>query len=377
MLKQHFEAKQLSTLLKNLRSKKATGTLKIALQTKGESNQKPYTLVLSNGKICYGGTSIAERDEFIKILAKKINPKISSLAIKVALEKSTDSNSVTEVLHNLVRIRMLTWEKIEALVRRQVLSILEYTLPGSGEIEFDSKIECDLCFGEDCHALEWSSLKLGLNERQQRWKALAPTIPSAEAIPNLSAQPLSQINDRAVRQHLEKWVDGKRSLTEIAKQLDKDPLIVARSYFNWVQMGWASFGQIDQTITIKSENRPTVLSVDDSPVVQVTMKRILGDHYNLLLASNGVEALNLLNHNEVSLLLLDLTMPDIDGLEMCKTLRSIPKFHNLPIVMVTARDGLVNKMKGQIAGTNRYLTKPFDGEELLSIVSEFVNCGNS
>ena len=70
-------------------------------------------------------------------------------------------------------------------------------------------------------------------------------------------------------------------------------------------------------------------------------------------------------------------MPDMDGLEVCKTLRSIPKFRALPIIMVTARDGLVNKVKGQIAGTNRYLTKPFDAEELLSVVNEFVDCGNT
>lgn len=69
-------------------------------------------------------------------------------------------------------------------------------------------------------------------------------------------------------------------------------------------------------------------------------------------------------------------MPDIDGLEMCKTLRSIPKFRNLPIVMVTARDTLVDKMKGQIAGTNRYLTKPFDTEKLLAVIGEFLGNGN-
>lgn len=58
---------------------------------------------------------------------------------------------------------------------------------------------------------------------------------------------------------------------------------------------------------------------------------------------------------------------------MCRTVRSIRKFHDLPIVMLTARDSLVDKMKGQIAGTNRYLTKPFDKEKLLEVVGEFID----
>jgi twitching motility two-component system response regulator PilG len=84
-----------------------------------------------------------------------------------------------------------------------------------------------------------------------------------------------------------------------------------------------------------------------------------------------------MNQKQISLLLLDVTMPDIDGLEMCRTVRSIPKFRHLPIIMLTARDGFFDKVKGQIAGTNRYLTKPFDAEKLLEIVSEFVGDGNT
>ena len=75
----------------------------------------------------------------------------------------------------------------------------------------------------------------------------------------------------------------------------------------------------------------------------------------------------------MDLLLLDVTMPDIDGLQMCKTLRSISKFKDLPIIMVTARDTLVDKMKGQIAGTNHYLTKPFTNDQLKAIINKYIH----
>jgi twitching motility two-component system response regulator PilG len=70
-------------------------------------------------------------------------------------------------------------------------------------------------------------------------------------------------------------------------------------------------------------------------------------------------------------------MPDIDGLDFCKTIRKIPKFKDLPVIMVTARDGFVDKLKGQIAGTNKYITKPFQPEELLEIVNKYITVGST
>ncbi len=373
MIQHQFKSKQLSILLKNFIIKKPRGTLKIVPKVNDKSTERPYTLVFNNGGITYGGMNIPQRDEFAKILVQKVNPKISPVAVKVATKKATDPTSVRQVLNYLVHIRMLTWEQVETCIREQILRVLEYLLPHSGSLQFNDTLECDLCFGKDNHVMELSSLIESLKERQQKWEALTPTIPSADAIPCLVTTTLPQINKPAVRQHLEKWVDGKRSITEIAQQLDKDPLSIASFYANGVQMGWITF---DRKTLIEYNNRPTILSVDDSPIVQATMKRILSPRYNLLLASGALEALNLLNQKPISLLLLDLTMPDIDGLHMCKTLRSIPKFKHLPIVMITARDGLMNKIKGQIAGTNRYLTKPFDPEQLLNIVGQFVNQGH-
>jgi twitching motility two-component system response regulator PilG len=79
-----------------------------------------------------------------------------------------------------------------------------------------------------------------------------------------------------------------------------------------------------------------------------------------------------MNQKDIRLLLLDVTMPGVDGLEMCRTVRSIPKFRDLPIVMLTARDGFVDKIKGQIAGSTQYLTKPFHNDKLIEIVEKYV-----
>ncbi|MEO1182119.1 MAG: response regulator, partial [Cyanobacteria bacterium J06636_28] len=70
--------------------------------------------------------------------------------------------------------------------------------------------------------------------------------------------------------------------------------------------------------------------------------------------------------------LLDVTMPDIDGLELCRTIRGIGRFRDLPIIMLTAKDGVFNKIRGQIVGSTHYLTKPVERSKLLEILDKYV-----
>ncbi|MBD1925812.1 response regulator [Trichocoleus sp. FACHB-90] len=121
---------------------------------------------------------------------------------------------------------------------------------------------------------------------------------------------------------------------------------------------------------------PAILVVDDSPVMQTLLKKALEKKYKVLLADNAVDALSAIYHQPIEILLLDVSMPGVDGLELCRTIRSLPQFHHLPIIMLTARDGVFDKVQGRIAGATEYLTKPFDVEQLRQVVGSFVksNC---
>jgi DNA-binding response OmpR family regulator len=116
----------------------------------------------------------------------------------------------------------------------------------------------------------------------------------------------------------------------------------------------------------------TILAVDDSTVMQGLVKQALGKEFRVLVTDNAVDALSMIYHEQISVLLLDVSMPGIDGLELCRTVRSLPQFHNLPIVMLTARDGAFDKVQGRLAGATEYLTKPFDAEKLRLVVGKFV-----
>ncbi|MGD1903119.1 MAG: PleD family two-component system response regulator [Geitlerinemataceae cyanobacterium] len=126
-----------------------------------------------------------------------------------------------------------------------------------------------------------------------------------------------------------------------------------------------------------SPNPPTVLTVDDSPVMQKTIQKILGDTYRVLCVDNALDALNTIYKESILVVLLDVSMPDIDGLEVCRTIRNLPQFADLPIVMVTARDKAFDRVQGKMAGATEYLTKPFSPETLRQVVDRYASAASS
>jgi twitching motility two-component system response regulator PilG len=333
-----------------LQSKGISGSLQINAQINPDQKNRTRVLVWQKGKITYGAANLPDNLTFTKKLVQQFKPSMSETALSFVKEKITDLRSLRAILELLCKVRVLTWEQIESFARTQAAITLEQLLPHAGQFQFTPAVEFDITYGEDRHWIELSVLKQDVALRQQEWASLGTFIPSMEAVPRRGENSIQidtdPIGDRNVKQHIQQWIDGKRSLIDIAEQLDKDPLQIARSYMTWVEAGWIAFNN-NNNKTIEKKELATILAVDDSPIIQTLVKRALSDRYNVLLAGNAVDALNLLNQKPVALLLLDVTMPDIDGLEMCRTLRSIPKFQNLPIVMLTARDTLIDKMKGQ------------------------------
>lgn len=371
-----YQVGQLLDLLGDLQEQCVSGAIYIAPTLNSSRSPKSYVLILQDGQIIYGGLKIPDdNQELAQIIGSRCHHKMASTAIKYARQKLKNSSSFRDLLEQIVRIRVFKWEEIETTVHAQIVQVIERTLPYPGQLQLDSTVQFDLSYGEDGHGLDWSRLMQDVTMRQQAWAALAPVIPSIDAVPQLSPRGLQAVTDSRAQQHLQEWVDGVRSLIDIAEQLDQDPLELARSYMAWVASGWVAFegnALATQVISTTEEQLPIVLSVDDSLIVQTTIKRTLVDRYHVLLASNAVDALKVIDTTPIALLLLDVTMPEIDGLEFCRTVRSFPKFKNLPIIMLTARDRFSDKLRGQIAGATHYLIKPVEPNQLLDIVNKSV-----
>ncbi len=121
------------------------------------------------------------------------------------------------------------------------------------------------------------------------------------------------------------------------------------------------------------EGRTLVLAVDDSStvrkVVNLTLER---NGYRVMTAADGMEALALLNDHTPHLILLDITMPRMDGYQVCKVIKQNPYTKSIPVLMLSGNDGFFDKMKGKLAGATDYLTKPFKEEALLAALKKHV-----
>ena len=116
---------------------------------------------------------------------------------------------------------------------------------------------------------------------------------------------------------------------------------------------------------------PTVLVVDDSPtvrkIVQMTLQR---EHIKVITAADGLSALTSVADNMPALILLDIQLPRMDGYHICQIIRKNLQFRQIPIIMLSGKDGLFDKMRGRLAGSTEYITKPFDSAELVRTVKK-------
>ncbi len=119
------------------------------------------------------------------------------------------------------------------------------------------------------------------------------------------------------------------------------------------------------TLYNSMNNKSCVLIVDDQEVGRETLELLLApEGYQLAFATCGKEALNKAEKIIPDLILLDVVMPDMDGLEVCARLRAHPKLAEVPIILITAFNDRVSRSRGIDAGADDFISKPFDGDEL-------------
>src|SRR5499425_106444 len=111
----------------------------------------------------------------------------------------------------------------------------------------------------------------------------------------------------------------------------------------------------------------TVLVVDDSPVnIQVVVRTLDGTGHRILVATNGKSAVEIANRIHPDLILLDVMMPEMDGFEVCRTLKTNPATRDIVIIFLSALGEVADKVAGLELGAVDYITKPIQAEEVLA-----------
>ena len=117
-----------------------------------------------------------------------------------------------------------------------------------------------------------------------------------------------------------------------------------------------------------------VLIVDDSPTALLWQRMLLQmEQYETLTAADGAEGVLVATRERPDLILLDVSMPKMDGIEACRALRAAPETADIPILMVTTHSEMDNVLAGFEAGCNEYLTKPLERTEFLTKVRSYLH----
>lgn len=120
----------------------------------------------------------------------------------------------------------------------------------------------------------------------------------------------------------------------------------------------------------------TILIVEDYPVTQRVLSLTLRNNgYEVLIAGNGLEAIALLEQSPVDLALVDIAMPEMDGLALLRHLREDPRFQSLPIIMLTASGQDDDRALALSIGANGFLSKPASSQQLIETVGAYVSAG--
>jgi DNA-binding response OmpR family regulator len=121
-----------------------------------------------------------------------------------------------------------------------------------------------------------------------------------------------------------------------------------------------------------------IMVIDDSPTVRKIIETCLRrEEFDVRGFTDGVEAMRWITNDPEArvpdLVLLDIGLPKMDGYEVARRLKAKPAFNNTIVIMLSKRDGVIDRLKGRLAGAKDYITKPFKTQELIAVIQEQLN----
>lgn len=115
-----------------------------------------------------------------------------------------------------------------------------------------------------------------------------------------------------------------------------------------------------------------VMIIDDSSTIRRSAEVFLSSsNCEVTFASDGFEAMAKIIDNRPDIIFIDIVMPRLDGYQACMLIKKNPHYQSIPIIMLSSKNGLFDKARGRMAGSDDYLTKPFTSEDLLTVMRKY------
>ena len=234
--------------------------------------------------------------------------------------------------------------------------------------------------------LEIDPLVRTIIKQLQQWKQFYPHI----QFPDQSLVVTDKINLReALSQNAYKsicrWADGKTSLRQLSRYLNRDLLTITQAIYPYVKQGWiqpvngltknkVDFPQILKFTEVSQT--PHIVCIDDDVTIGKRVEQIIqAKGYKTTLINDPLKALSLVFQIQPNLILCDIDMPKLDGYEICAMLRRSKTFRQTPIIMLTGKEGFIDRVRARMVGSTDYLTKPFGESELLMLLEKYIGLG--
>jgi two-component system, chemotaxis family, response regulator PixG len=336
------------SLLAQFISRASDGCLQI---TSGGSS---WFIYLEQGKLVYASDLIdpfGRLDRHLRRMSVQAPSLVSAVRVQVRLifetltaEQPAQNNDYRAICW-LVEQQHLTPEQAATLIEAMAKEVIEAFLPvQTGSYEF---IEQDLLaeYPKFCQ-LDLRELVEECQTQIRRRQSLSSSPVAENSIPN-------RFN----------FTSNASPLPKPLQQPSEENSAEASTPSS------SSVTQNSQSAAVSNSRTYTIACIDDSPTVLQAINSFLDDKsFSVVLISDPVKALMQIIRSKPDLILLDVTMPNLDGYELCSLLRKHPSFRNTPIIMVTGNTGFIDRAKAKLVGASGYLTKPFTQPDLIKMV---------
>ncbi|WP_009632630.1 response regulator [Synechocystis sp. PCC 7509] len=349
--------------LQDISRKKLSGQLTIR---DPNSDALFWRIYVGSGHIHYANSAIGQQERLTYLLQQH-HTRLKSFNL-------SNFSSDYQYLCNCWQSGQLSLQQVRQLLflLSQEALLQALSLPNV-QLGFDKKI------GLDPLLLSVSLQQIAANIQTplNQWKQIQPEIQSPYHKPYIKdvqkfAQAVYQRKTGKPQQieSLTQALSKNHCFYEVAHHLKMDVLKLATFLQPFIRTDIVG---INPYRSAQNDQRLVVACIDDSKTVQRNVKLILETAgYRVLELMEPARVLTMLVRDKPNLVLMDISMPEIDGYELCRMLRLSTALKEVPIVMLTGRDGLVDRIRARMVGATNYITKPFQPEQLLTVVNQLI-----